>query len=102
MFYFMYVFYQFCVLRTLSILCCRIFFDAGAVQAKYKTTSLTMNVCENNRRVEINYVESTVQVFFDAKGPCGNGKTGEHKQKITKKNLISIIPKFWSTRTKHK
>lgn len=30
-----------------------------------------MNVCERNRRVEINYVENSVQVFFDAKGPCG-------------------------------
>lgn len=40
-------------------------------QAKYNTTSLAMNVCERNRRVEINYVENSVQVFFDAKGPCG-------------------------------
>lgn len=57
-------------------------------QAQYKTSSLAMNVCEHNRRVEINYVESTVQVFFDAKGPC-NDKPGNNTEETI--HLIIII-----------
>lgn len=45
-------------------------------QTNYDDKPLQLNACKNNSRIEIDYSQSTINSFFDAKAPCRkNGKS---------------------------
>lgn len=41
------------------------------LQINYRNTTLRIDVCANNRKVETIYAQKAVNLFVDAKGPCG-------------------------------
>lgn len=52
-------------------------FKDGLVEViNYDGKALELNVCKNNTRIEIDYSQSTINSFFDAKAPCK--KNGNH------------------------